>query len=227
MATKHTYDFRGIASDPDLWIVIPEFNVSPADVDGQGFDRYILDPEIDRSIQGPIWNIIVSMRSMARSRFSTLAELKAASDRVLASGRRVEKGTEDEWFAWGYGYVFESLERWHHTHPFNLLEASVLLANIADQALCMFSGGPHDPKSISELRSQFAKKGAATRLAKSPKQQTKQQVRECWDAWQARPEVYKSKSAFARDMLDKFDDLKNQRVIEKWCLEWQTEANQN
>lgn len=223
MATNHKYDFRGMAADPDSWITIPEFNVLPADVDGKGFDHFIGAPEIDKSIQGPIWDIIGSMRQMAKARFDSLADLYAANDRVLASGKRAEKGTDMEWLAWGYVYIFEALERWHHIHPFNKLEGSVWLANIANQALCMFSGGPYDAKSIQDHHSDFARKGAATKLAKSPKQQEKQLVRECWAAWQERPSSYSGKAEFARDMLSKFEHLKSQPVIEGWCLNWSRE----
>jgi hypothetical protein len=214
-----------MAGDPTTWIVIPEFNVSPADVGGKGFDRHIFAAEIDRSIQGPIWNIICSMRSMAEKRFNSLADVYAANDRVLASGKHAEKATEDEWFAWGYVYIFEALERWHHTYPFNMLEASTWLAHVADQALAMFTGGPHDPQSINDLRSQFAKKGAASMLANSPKQREKQLVRERWEDWQARPIRYKGKAEFARGMLAQYKTLVSQRVIERWCLEWQGEAD--
>jgi len=220
MATKDNYDFQGMAADPDTWIVIPEFDVLPADVHGQGFDRHIFDPEIDRSIQGPVWNIIGSMRHMAKARFDSLADLYAANDCVLASGKRPEKGTDKEWIAWGYVYIFEALERWHHVHPFNKLEGSVWLANIADQAICMFSGGPYDAKSIRDHHSDFARKGATTKLANSPKQKEKQFVRGCWDDWQKNPSNYKNTAAFSRDMLTKCETLVSQRVIERWCLEW-------
>lgn len=223
MATNHKYDFQGMAADPDTWIVIPEFDVLPADVNGRGFDRFVFVPEIDRSIQGPIWNIIGSMRTLAKKRFSSLAELTAATDRVLVSRKPAEKGTDDEWFAYGYSSVFDLLERWHHTYPVNMLEASIMLARIADDVLAMFTGGPHDPKSIAELRSQFAKKGAATKLAKSPKQQEKQFVRGCWDDWQKDPSNYKNTAAFSRDMLTKVETLVSKRVIERWSLEWSRE----
>ncbi len=225
MATRKKDDFQGMANDPDAWIVIPEFDVLPANVNGRGFDRFVFVPEIDRSIQGPIWNIIGSMRTMAKKRFSSLAELSAVTDRVLASRKPAEKGTDDEWFAYGYSNVFDLLERWHHTYPFNMLEASVMLARIADDVLAMFTGGPHDPKSIAELRSQFARKGAVTKLANSPKQKEKQQVRECWDDWQKDPNRYKSKEEFADDMRLKYLNLKSQRVITRWCLEWEREVD--
>lgn len=225
MATEHTYDFRGVAKDPDLWIVIPEFNVSPDDVNGRGFERYIRDPEIDGVIQGSIWNVIGSMRYLAKGRFDSLADLYAAKDRVLASGHHPEKGTDDEWFAWNYVYIFEALERWHHIHPFNKLDGSVLLADIADTVLCLFSGGQHDPKSIGELRSQFAKKGAMTKLVNSPKQHEKQLVRQRWEEWQARPVLYKGKAEFARHMLSQYKSLDSADVIARWCRKWSDETD--
>jgi len=226
MATKHTYDFRGMVNDSESWIVIPEFNVLPADVDGKGFDCYIRDSEIDKSIQEPIWNIIWFMRDKAKRRFASLSDVMVLFNRLHLGEKKFDAATEDEWYAYAYVCVFDILERWYRTHPQHKLDGSVLLAQLAEQILYMFSAGPHDPKSLGELRSQFAKKGAATMLAKSPKQQTKQLVRECWDAWQARPTAYEGKSAFARDMLSKYEDLKSQRVIERWCLAWEKEAEQ-
>lgn len=75
-------------------------------------------------------------------------------------------------------------------------------------------------------------KATAARLKNDPKQAAKQKVKECWDAWQSKPNQYKSKSAFARDMLDKFPHeeggevgLESQRVIERWCKEWESELS--
>lgn len=225
MVTKQKYDLRGKAGDPNTWITIPEFNVFPADVGCRGFDRNIFAPEIDRSIQGPIWNIIWFMRDKAKRRFASLADLMAAFDRVFPGGKKLKAATEDEWFAYGYVCVFEILERWHHTHPFNKLEGSVLLAQLAEEVLNMYSSGPHDPKSIGDIRSAFARKGATTKLANSTKQREKEQVKQCWDRWQERPTDYKGKAAFARGMLEKYENLESQRVIERWCLDWQREAN--
>ena len=78
---------------------------------------------------------------------------------------------------------------------------------------------------ISHARVQLAKAGGHARHAADPKQAAKQQAKECWDAWQRRPTQYKSKSAFARDMLDKFESLESQRVIERWCKEWESEPS--
>ncbi|MCO5355130.1 hypothetical protein [Acidovorax kalamii] len=68
-------------------------------------------------------------------------------------------------------------------------------------------------------------KGAKARWLDDPKQVAKQNVRSCWDRWQEKPHQYKSKSAFARAMLDKYEELGSQRVIERWCKEWESALN--
>jgi len=68
-----------------------------------------------------------------------------------------------------------------------------------------------------------ARVNALVRHWGDPKQAAKLQVKECWDLWRMDPQRYKSKSAFARDMLGKFEDLESQRVIERWCKEWEME----
>lgn len=68
-----------------------------------------------------------------------------------------------------------------------------------------------------------ARRGAREKLRSDPKQAAKQKVKECWIIWKKEPNRYKSKSAFSRDMLSKFDDLESQRVIERWCKEWESE----
>jgi len=74
--------------------------------------------------------------------------------------------------------------------------------------------------SISTLASM----GALAKLASDPKQKEKILVRECWNAWQVRLTAYKSNAAFARDMLEKFETLKSQPVIERWCRDWKEES---
>lgn len=71
---------------------------------------------------------------------------------------------------------------------------------------------------------QNATLGALAKLAKDPKQKEKAQVRESWNLWQWRPDLYAGKAAFARDMLDKFESLKSQPVIEGWCRTWEKET---
>lgn len=67
-----------------------------------------------------------------------------------------------------------------------------------------------------------AKMNVQKKLAADPKQAEKTKVRECWELWQKDPSRYKGKAAFGRDMLSKFDSLESQRVIERWCKEWES-----
>lgn len=71
-----------------------------------------------------------------------------------------------------------------------------------------------------------ARLGARRKLERDPKQFAKQQVRECWDIWKAEPSRYKSKSAFAKDMLSKYEQLESSEVIQRWCREWDAELSQ-
>lgn len=66
--------------------------------------------------------------------------------------------------------------------------------------------------------------GAYAKLAIDPKQKEKLLVRDCWDEWKKQPDRYKGKAAFARDMLNKFESLKSQPVVERWCREWESAA---
>ena len=83
---------------------------------------------------------------------------------------------------------------------------------------------------IKQARSEMAKIGAQAKLADDPKQKEKAQVRECWEDWQRTPlnfqgkRKYKSKDAFAKGMLDKYESLESAQVIARWCREWAGEA---
>ena len=74
-------------------------------------------------------------------------------------------------------------------------------------------------KGFSEDRARHA---AKQRYAHDPKQLVKKQVHEHWLLWKKTPGRYKNKSAFSRDMLDKYELLQNQRVLERWCKAWET-----
>jgi hypothetical protein len=69
----------------------------------------------------------------------------------------------------------------------------------------------------------MARAGAAARYAKDPKQREKGFVKQCWLDWQSNPQSYRSKAAFARDMLDKCSHLTSQKKIEDWCRDWDEE----
>jgi hypothetical protein len=75
-----------------------------------------------------------------------------------------------------------------------------------------------------DMRETFrAKHRARLKVEKDPRQAEKAQVRACWEMWRDEPSRYKSKAEFALDMLSKFESLKSQRVIERWCLAWESE----
>ena len=67
-----------------------------------------------------------------------------------------------------------------------------------------------------------ARKAALARHAPgSPMADAKAIVYECWLAWNGAPAQYRSTSAFARAMLDKFpDDLTASEVVERWVRSW-------
>ena len=70
---------------------------------------------------------------------------------------------------------------------------------------------------LKDSRRAMAQAGAEARWANDPKAIAKQQVKECWEKWQAEPQNYKSATAFARDMLSKYEELENPDVIRRWC----------
>lgn len=71
-------------------------------------------------------------------------------------------------------------------------------------------------------RSELARNAAIAKLQVDPKQSEKRFVFDCWSAWKNDPMKYKSKAAFARDMLEKCDALMSVQVIERWCREWES-----
>jgi len=54
-----------------------------------------------------------------------------------------------------------------------------------------------------------------------PKQQEKSFVKDCWLEWKKDPSRYKSKAAFARDMLEKCEHLTSTDKICRWCNAWE------
>ncbi|MEM8510923.1 hypothetical protein RCH14_000214 [Massilia sp. MP_M2] len=79
---------------------------------------------------------------------------------------------------------------------------------------------------LKHANSETARKRANLRHEKDPKQADRHFVFNCWKEWRKKPETYKGKAAFARDMLDKCENLESQKVIEDWCRRWETENEQ-
>lgn len=78
--------------------------------------------------------------------------------------------------------------------------------------------------ALQKFRSNMAREGAKAKLVNDPKQAAKAQVKECWLAWRKKPETYKGKSAFAKDMMEKYESLDSQVVITRWCSQWEKET---
>lgn len=75
-----------------------------------------------------------------------------------------------------------------------------------------------------ERESQRASERAKRRHADDPRQEAKQFVKECWEAWRKNPGQYESAAEFARDMLDKFPGtLTSEPVICRWVRGWDRE----
>jgi hypothetical protein len=75
--------------------------------------------------------------------------------------------------------------------------------------------------SRASVISGLARKARNASLESDPKQSEKRFVRQCWQAWIETPSRYRSKAAFARDMLEKCQHLTSSKVIEDWCREWE------
>lgn len=98
--------------------------------------------------------------------------------------------------------------------------AAIGAANALSNAIAIESGSEKE----QEFRRDMAYRGAIEKLKRDPKQMAKAKVKECWDEWQLKPTNYKGKSAFAKDMMTKFEELDSQPVITRWCSQWEKEA---
>lgn len=70
-------------------------------------------------------------------------------------------------------------------------------------------------------RSFEARYAALKKWGRDPRQKEKNFVFECWQEWQQNSGRYPSKAAFARDMLEKCENLVSYKKIEDWCREWE------
>lgn len=67
----------------------------------------------------------------------------------------------------------------------------------------------------------MARNAAKAKHEKSGAGKAKNAVRQLWLDWRRKPNKYRSASAFARDMLDKYpDEIRNQQTVTRWCREW-------
>lgn len=78
--------------------------------------------------------------------------------------------------------------------------------------------------SRAAARKETAEKGAATKLARDPKQAAKLEARKLWESWRARPSLHKSAAAFARFVVDSIPAIEAEETVKRWEREWRKEA---
>jgi hypothetical protein len=100
------------------------------------------------------------------------------------------------------------------------LARAINLLMASDSVMKTFFKLQNKSLSLEAARSELAKQGGLARLANDPKQAEKTFVFECWQSWQKKPDSYKSKAAFSRDMITKCEHLVSQKIIEDWCRAW-------
>lgn len=123
----------------------------------------------------------------------------------------------------------EKLNRFHRDHHY--VTAShvppYIKRNIARMSLEHEDGGPSMSSAfmagMEVQRSLSGSRAAAKRLMNDPRQEEKTFIRECWRDWKKGITNYKSKAAFARDMIDKCEHLTSIKKVEDWCREWEKE----
>jgi hypothetical protein len=100
-------------------------------------------------------------------------------------------------------------------------------ALMAANAYANFQAIESGNDSLQKARSDLAMRAAIERHRQDPKQAAKQLVKECWYAWQMRPELYRSQSVFATDMLTKVAAdtagnpiISHDTIVKKWIPEW-------
>lgn len=97
--------------------------------------------------------------------------------------------------------------------------AAIGASNALANAIAIRSGD----EQLTNARKHFAYHAAIEKLKRDPKQREKLFVLECWTDWQQNSSNYKSKAAFARDMLNKCEHLTSQKKIEDWCRKLEKE----
>ncbi len=107
----------------------------------------------------------------------------------------------------------------HSLNEYTKTEVSELITNIKE--IVGVKIAEFGETATKQIKSDLARKGAYALLAKDPRQTEKIFVFECWQKWQRKPDNYKSKAKFGKDMLEKCEHLTSQKKIEDWCREWE------
>lgn len=72
----------------------------------------------------------------------------------------------------------------------------------------------------AELRSEQARRAALERYKKDDRGAAMKAVRRYFERWEENPDLYPNPTAFARDMLEKFKELRSERVLTNKVREW-------
>ena len=200
-------------NDADNWLVIPEFGISPVDVDFKGFAFPILTPSSGqlRERHRNIRTLVTFIRSKIRGHFNTLADVRAAYLRVLdavlpakrtsAMGGNMSQLSQDDKHAAFYVVVMQAL----HSATSDLLNADTLkepgnaALKLSDAAVWLTRWLSNDLDA--HLRSlQNAAEARAT-----PRHKENRQVRGEAVAWyEAHRDQFSSKDAAAQAMTKVF-----------------------
>lgn len=103
------------------------------------------------------------------------------------------------------------------------LDKAINLVELSDSFMNIYFLAVEGGMSLAEARSAIGKLAVFSKLKNDPKQVAKAFVMDCWQTWQEEPDRYKSKAAFARDMLqqEQCKSLISQVKITDWCREWE------
>lgn len=156
-------------NDPDNWARIPEFGVLPSEVAFVGFAFPILTPRFTGFLwRVPLWETVKIVRSLARTRFDTLAQLNSAYESVVMSDLldpEFDPFTDDQAFAFHYELFFLRVE--NATTRRNDFAGARLrsedLANAMEHAVRLIAAQPLNSKDLSIAKTDLARSGAAAR----------------------------------------------------------------
>jgi len=74
-----------------------------------------------------------------------------------------------------------------------------------------------------EVMSLNGRNGGFRKWEKDPRTVALKKIKEHWVGWQSDKSLYKSKAAFARDMVDAYLEIESTKNIEDKCREWEEE----
>lgn len=229
-------DWIRLRNDPANWLYIPEFNVFPIDVDFFGFsDPIIGEQDEDTSFHSNVREIVSQLRRHLIAKFYSISSFNKFEEGSFYKFKNdYESGdfsniipVGDDVFAIRYQLIIESLSdsiKYYHEDVYQSREAiSFAMMEMGN----MLINAELDKNLLAAVFSERARKAANLRHAADPVQADKTFVEQCWLEWKKEPmdkngkKKYRSTSAFAEDMKDKCQNLKNTESIKRWCREWQ------